>query len=188
VPKGRPRFGYFIFDCPSDHEIDGRLLSEADAIRSVLANRNLGTQLKHITCTTPASFRAAGPQKYAGIRFVHLGGHASKTSLAFIGGAVVWVDVAKKLIALFPRLPDGEQRVLTLSCCYSSKAVAAMTPILKNHFTAVYHFASDDAEFSTAIATWGMFYLKKKLSQPHSSIKDEINTFLGQQVLRFVKI
>lgn len=188
MPAGRPKFGYFIFDCPSDHEIDGKLLSEADAIRAVLANRTLGTRLKQVICTTPASFRSTSPRRYAGIKFVHIGGHASKTSLAFIGGTVGWRDVADKLVALFPKLADGEQRVLTLSCCYSRNAVTTMKPVLKKHFTAVYHFASDDAEFSTAITTWSMFYLKKELKHPHQALRDEINKFMGNDVLRFVEI
>lgn len=186
--KGRPKFGYFIFDCPSDHEIDGWLLSESDAIRAVLANRNLGTRLKQVTCTTVDSFKAVTPRQYAGIKYVHLGGHGSKAGLGFIGGAVSWADIGKKLSAMFPALPQDEQRVLTLSCCYSSHGATALAKTLKGHFTAIYHFVPEEIGFSTAITTWSMFYLKKKLARPHLAIKEGINKFMGEEILRFVQI
>jgi hypothetical protein len=188
MPRGRPRFGYFIFDCPSDHEVDGAILSESDAIRAVLANRNLGTRLKRVTCTTVSSFRAIGPRAYAGIKYVHLGGHGSKSGIGFIGGSVKWADVADKLKSMFPKLKADEQRVLTLSCCYSKAGIVAMKPLLAGHFTASYHFVPDTIGFSTAITTWSMFYLKKKLTRPHLAIKDDINKFMGEDILEFIAV
>jgi len=181
--RGRPHFGYFIFDCPSDHEIDGALVTESDAIRSVLWNKSLGGRLKGLRLTTADSFANAKERKYSGVRYVHLGGHASKSGIAFIGGSVKWQDVARKLTKFFPKLPDGEQRVMTLSCCYSSYGVAAMRPILKGHFTAIYHFKSEEIGFSHAMTIWSMFYLKKKLSRPHGAIMKDVNTFMGSEVL-----
>ena len=188
MPRGRPKFGYFIFDCPSDHEIDGSILSESDAIRSVLSNRSLGTKLKSVTCTTVSSFRAITARQYAGIKYVHLGGHGSTNGIGFIGGSVKWAEVATKLRAMFPALNAGEQRVLSLSCCHSRDGINAMSASLKGHFTAAYHFVPVKIGFATAITTWSMFYLKKRLSRPHLAIKEDINKFMGEDVLRFVAI
>ncbi|WP_211209886.1 hypothetical protein [Uliginosibacterium gangwonense] len=171
--------------CSKDRE---QVLSESDTIRAVLANRNLGTRLKQVTCTTVDSFKAVMPRQYAGIRYVHLGGHGSKAGLGFIGGAISWVDIGKKLIAMFPTLPEGQQRVLTLSCCYSRDGATALAKTLKGHFTAIYHFVPEKIGFSTAITTWSMFYLKKKLVHPHSAVKDSINKFMGEDILRFVPV
>lgn len=181
--RGRPHFGYFIFDCPSDHEIDGAIVTESDAIRSVLWNKSLGGRLKGLRLTTAESFLKAKERKYTGVRYVHLGGHGSKSGIAFIGGSVKWNDVAEKLTKFFPKLGAGEQRVLTLSCCHSGSGVVAMGPKLKGHFTAIYHFNSDTVGFSQAMTIWSMFYLKKRLSKPHAAIMKDINTFMGTDVL-----
>ena len=141
MPAGRPRFGFFIFDCPSDHEVDGAILTESQAIRAVLSNRDLGTRLKSVTCSTVAGFGAVPTRPYKGIRFVHLGGHGSPSGLGFIGGSLPWADVAAKLVSLFPALTGTDQRVLTLSCCHSQAGVLAMKPHLQGHFSAAYHFA-----------------------------------------------
>lgn len=181
--RGRPHFGYFIFDCPSDHEIDGSLVTESDAIRSVLWNKSLGGRLKGLRLTTADSFTGAKEREYPGVRYVHLGGHASKNGIAFIGGSVKWKDVAKKLNKFFPVLKADEQRVLTLSCCHSTEGVTAMGPILRGHFTAIYHFKSETIGFSQAMTIWSMFYLKKRLSRPHGAIMKDINAFMGSDVL-----
>lgn len=133
--------------------------------------------------TTAKSFTDAKERKYGGVRYVHLGGHGSKSGIAFIGGSVKWQDVAKKLVKFFPKLADGEQRVLTLSCCHSTAGVAVMKPFLKGHFTAIYHFKSEEIGFSHAMTIWSMFYLKKKLSRPHGAIMKDVNTFMGSEVL-----
>jgi hypothetical protein len=188
MPRGRPKFGFFIFDCPSDHEIDGSVLSESDTIKAVLSNRNLGSRLKSITCTTADSFRAVPARKYAGIKYVHLGGHGSKSGLGFIGGSIKWADVADKLASIFPKLKDDEQRVLTLSCCFSEAGINAMAPRLKQHFSAAYHFVPEKIGFATAITTWSMFYLKKKPARPHGAIMKGINDFMGEDVIQIVEI
>lgn len=158
-------------------------MTESDAIRSVLWNKSLGGRLKGLRLTTADSFIIAKERKYSGVRYVHLGGHASKTGIAFIGGSVKWQEVAKKLTKFFPTLADDEQRVLTLSCCFSRHGVAAMRPILKGHFTAIYHFKAETIGFSQAMTIWSMFYLKKKLSRPHQAIIKDINAFMGSEVL-----
>lgn len=184
--KGRPKFGYFVFDLPSDHEINETLVTESDVIRSILANRALGTQVKSLKFTTASSFKDCPERKYSGIRYVHLGGHGGKNGIGFIGGTVSWVKVAEKLTKLFTKLAHDEQRVLTLSCCNSTHGVAAMRATLQGYFTAIYHFAPEKIGFSTAMTTWSMFYLKKNLTRPHSAIKNDINGFLGEDILRIV--
>lgn len=184
--KGRPKFGYFVFDLPSDHEINETLVTESDVIRSVLANRALGTQVKSLKFTTASSFKDCPERKYSGIRYVHLGGHGGHTGIGFIGGTVPWATVAEKLTKLFTKLSHDEQHVLTLSCCHSSHGVAAMRTTLRGYFTAIYHFEPEKIGFSTAMTTWSMFYLKKNLTRPHSAIKKDINSFLGSNTLRFV--
>lgn len=58
-----------------------------------------------------------------------------------------------------------------------------MKPFLKGHFTAIYHFKSEEIGFSHAMTIWSMFYLKKKLSRPHGAIMKDVNTFMGSEVL-----
>jgi len=187
--KGRPKFGFFIFDCPSDHEIDSSLPTESEVIRAVLVNRKLGSRIKPpVRCSTIDSFKSAKERQYEGIKFVHIGGHGSRTALGFVGGWLKWSDVAAKLITLFPKLHGNEQRVLTLSCCYSEYGIASMKSTLRGHFSAAYHFVPPKIGFSKAITTWSMFYLKKRLNDPHEAIKEDINSFMGKKVLRFVSI
>jgi hypothetical protein len=186
--KGRPKFGFFIFDCPSDHEVDGHLLSESDAIKAVLSNRDLGSRLKSVRCTTVDSFRSVPTRKYPGIRYVHLGGHASKSGIAFIGGSVKWAEVASTLCDLFPPLVKNKKRVLTLSCCYSQQGVADLKPMLKGHFTAIYHFKPEKIGFAEAMTTWCMFYLRKRLSRPLAAVVTDINTFMKQDIIRMVGV
>ena len=184
--RGRPTFGYFVFDLPSDHEVNGSLVTESDVIKSVLSNKNLGGRLKSLRFTTADTFKNCPDRKYSGIRYVHLGGHGGTTGIGFIGGTVKWVDVGKKLAKMFPQLTDGEQRVLTLSCCMSKTGVKAMAPHLKNHFSAIYYFIPQSIGFSQAMTVWSMFYLKKDLTRPHSAIKQDINTFMREDIIDII--
>jgi hypothetical protein len=186
--RGRPHFGYFVFDCPSDHEIEGSIITESDAIRAVIANKSLGGRLKSLKLTTATSFNNARGRAYSGVRYVHLGGHGSTSGLAFIGGSVTWSSVATKLKEFFPVLGEDEQRVLTLSCCYSAIGAEALSPLLQGYFTAIYHFKDEEVAFSMAMTTWSMFYLKKRLSKPHSAIMEDINVFMGKDFLGFVPV
>jgi hypothetical protein len=186
--RGRPHFGYFVFDCPSDHEIEGSIITESDAIRAVIANKSLGGRLKSLKLTTAASFINSRGRAYSGVRYVHLGGHGSTSGLAFIGGSVQWSNVATKLKEFFPVLGQDEQRVLTLSCCYSEIGARSLSPLLKGHFTAIYHFKEEEVAFSMAMATWSMFYLKKRLSKPHAAIMNDTNIFMGKDFLGAVPV
>lgn len=82
----RPSYGYLLFDFPSDHEIDSVLSTECDVIKAVLANRNLASRLKICRCSSFGTFNNLKLCQYKGIRFVHIGGHGSKSGLEFIGG------------------------------------------------------------------------------------------------------
>jgi len=188
MPRGRPQFGFLVIDCPSDHEIDGSLVTESQTIRAVLANKNLGSRLKIIRCTTADSFACLPNRVYSGIRYVHLGGHGSRKGLEFIGGQIPWAKVAQKLTRVLPRLKQGERRILTLSCCYSTDGIESMKPYLMGHFSAAYHFVPKKIGFSQAITVWSMFYLKKKISQPHAAIVKKLNRFLETEVIVFAKI
>jgi len=188
MPKGRPRFGFLVFDCPSDHEIDGSLVTESETIRAVLANRNLGSRLKVVRVSTVKSVEALPNRAYSGVRYVHLGGHGSLSGLDLVGGRIKWPDVAKTITSVLPTLKEKEQRVLTLSCCYSEQGVLAMKLHLKGYFSAAYHFVPITIGFSQAITVWSMFYLKKKLRRPHGAIAQDINAFLKEDILAFVAI
>jgi len=64
-----------------------------------------------------------------------------------------------------------------------------MKDALEGHFSAAYHFVPRKIGFSKAITTWSMFYLKKRLRHPHKAIREDINTFIGEENgLRFVRI
>lgn len=185
--RGRPKFGYFMIDCPSDHEIDDWLVSECDVIHAVLANRNLKSRLKKVRCSTKQSFESIPATKYSGIRYVHIGGHGSEHGLGFIGGAIAWSDVGKKLKQIFPALVGDERRILTLSCCHSDAGVAVLKSQLANHFSGIYSFSAKKIDYSTAIATWSMFFFRKDLDTPQDKIAADINSFFGggKNVLRF---
>lgn len=186
--RGRPKFGYFILECPSDHEIDGWLPSESDVIRAVLTNKSQGSRLKQVTCSTVQSFNNIPNRTYSGARYVHIGGHGSKTDLGFIGGKLKWGDIAIKLVSMFPALKSNEQRVLTLSCCHSKTAANVLKPLLNGHFTAIYHFEPEEISFSVAITVWNMFYFKKGLRRPHQAIVNDINTYLGSTILEITPV
>ena len=94
----------------------------------------------------------------------------------------------QKLKEFFPVLGQDEQRVLTLSWCYSEIGAKSLSPLLKGHFTAIYYFKEEEVEFSMAMATWIMFYLKKKLSKPHAAIMNDINLFMGKDFLGAVPV
>jgi hypothetical protein len=117
-----------------------------------------------------------------------LAGHGSKNGLGFIGGTLGWLEVSGKLTKLFPILKNDDQRILTLSCCYSGDGVTTMSKSLQKHFTAAYHFVPDEISFASAMTTWSMFYLKKNLKHPHAKIADSINDFMGQKIVKFVDI
>lgn len=186
IQQGRPKYGFLLFDCPSDHEIEGSLVTECEAIKAVLSNRKLGSQLKILRCASTEAFDKLPQRIYPGIRFVHLGGHGSLNGLGLIGGHLSWDKVAQYIYSVLPNLNNGEQRVLTLSCCHSSTGAKKMKKKLTQYFTGIYYFVPDKIAFSTAITVWSMFYLKKKLDRPHKAVVDSINEFLGEKIISFM--
>lgn len=181
----RPRYGYLLFDFPSDHEIDGVLSTECEVIKAVLAKRNLGSRLKRCRCSSLASFMNLKLSQFKGVRFVHIGGHGSKEGLTFIGGSARWVDVASLLMQCLNPLQEGKKRVLTLSCCHSMQGMEILRKHLAGYFTGGYYFCQDSIDFSSAITVWSMFYLKKNLLHRNQKIVDSINAFMGTDVIGY---
>lgn len=54
--SGRPKYGFLLFDCPSDHEIESSLVTECEVIKAVLSNRKLGSHLKVLRCASTEAF------------------------------------------------------------------------------------------------------------------------------------
>lgn len=75
MPRGRPKYSFFLLDTPSDHEIDGRLSTECQIISSILHNRGFKAVVKTETISSKSRFldRRWGP--YNGVGFVHVAGH-----------------------------------------------------------------------------------------------------------------
>lgn len=185
---GRPKIRYFIFDCPSDHEIEGTLVTESEAIRAVLANKHgRPTLVCARRFTTSDSFKAA-KGTYGGVRLVHLGCHGSPDGLDLIKGKVKWKRVAERLCALFPALKPSEERVLALSCCHSADGARALKRHLRGHFSGICHFVEEEIGFSEAMTAWSMFYLKVKHKKPLGSVLDPINRFMGRTTLKDVVV
>lgn len=187
IQQGRPKYGFLLFDCPSDHEIEGSLVTECEVIKAVLSNRKLGSQLKVLRCASTDAFNNLPQKPYTGIRFVHLGGHGSSDGLSLIGGHLSWDVVAQRIYSVLPILNNKELRVLTLSCCHSSTGAKKMKKILAPYFTGIYYFVPDKIAFSRAMTVWCMFYLKKKLDRPHKAVVDTINKFLGEKIIAFME-
>ncbi|WP_162800717.1 hypothetical protein [Acidibrevibacterium fodinaquatile] len=181
--RGRPPYGFVLLDCPSDHEIDGNLVTECQVVQSLLSNRRLGSATKLIRVTSYSGFRNSNWKTYNAIGFLHVAGHGSKFGLGFIGGNVSWKDVAKTLKKVAPKLDKDKQRVLCLSCCHSLAAYRAMKTDLKGHFTGAYHFSEEKISFATAMTVWAMFYRRKTLERPHAAVVKAINDFFGKEVI-----
>lgn len=182
---GRPPFSFFLIDLPSDHEVDQRLATECEVIRAILSNRGFHSITKTARITSVDRFRKEAFRPYGKVGFVHLATHGSKTGIALIGGSVKWGVVAARLKCVAPLLPKNTQRVLTLSCCYSSSGYRSLAPLLKGHFTGCYYFGPKKIGFSDAMTTWAMFYKRKTIQRPHQAIVDRINNFFDEQILQF---
>jgi thiamine monophosphate kinase len=102
-----------------------------------------------------------------------------------VGGELAWPAFAKLIKRHLAPVPQDKKRVLCLSCCHSSDGLSKMASELRGHFTAAYHFTEDKIAFATAMATWAMFYSKKKLAAPHAKTREAINTFFQKSVLGF---
>jgi hypothetical protein len=182
MTQGRPPFRFALIDLPSDHEIDGGLVTECQVINTILHNRNIGGRTKTFRATSKENFLTP-PRPYNDLGFVHLAAHGSKTGIGLIGGSMPWRDVANKIKAIAPALKPGKQRVLILSCCYSRDGYTALKPLFKGHFTGFYYFESEVIDFATAMTVWSMFYRKKSIKKPASAVVEVINKFFDEKVI-----
>jgi hypothetical protein len=187
MAQGRPSFGFALIDLPSDHEIDGGLVTESQMIRSILHNRGLGSKTKLFRATSKDGFDNIG-RPYKDLGFLHLATHGSPKGISLIGVGVNWSDVALKLKQIAPALPEKKQRILCLSCCHSRQGYEAMKGGLNGHFTGAYFFHETNIAFATAMTVWAMFYRKKNLSKPAKAIVESINTFFGDDTIRYGSI
>jgi hypothetical protein len=122
------------------------------------------------------------------VGFVHLAAHGSRQGVGLIGGNLPWGAIAAQLKIVAPRLPQGQQRVLSLSCCYSKDGYKALRSLLKGHFTGCYYFVNERIGFSDAMTTWEMFYKRKTISRPHGAVVRRINDFFDEDVIQFDSI
>ncbi len=180
----RRKYGFLLFDFPSDHEVDFALPTESEVVWALLVNRHLGSRVKLIKATTEERLKRLPRYQY-GVQFVHVGGHASSSSLGFIGGSIGLRKAARLITGSLRKLPSREQRVLCLSCCHSKAAFKGMLPELRGYFTACYYFRRKVVTFAQSLTTWTMFYYRKDLHRPHRKIVDRVNEFFGEEVLAF---
>jgi hypothetical protein len=180
MPQGRPPFSFVLIDLPSDHEIEGNIISEIDMIKALLHNRGFGSRIK--------SFRATNnfpniPRAYNEVGFVHLATHGSEQGVSLIGRHMKWREVADSLKTIVPPLKMGQTRILSLSCCYSRHGYNALKLLLVKHFTGFYYFEPTKIGFATAMTVWSMFYLKKSIEKPAAAVAKAINKFFEDDVL-----
>jgi hypothetical protein len=180
----RKRYGFLLFDFPSDHEVDLALPTECEVVWALLINRRLGSRVKLIKATTEERLERLRPYKYA-VQFVHVAGHGSPTRLGLLGGSIGLRKAARLITGSLRRLRSGEQRVLCLSCCHSKAVFEQMRPRLSGYFTGCYYFSSNIVLFDQSLATWAMFYYRKDLHRPHRKILERVNRFFGEEVLAF---
>jgi hypothetical protein len=181
----RPPFSFFLFDLPSDHEVDQGLSTECEVIRAILSNRGFHSVTKTARISSLERFQEEPLRAYQKVGYVHLSAHGSRSGISLIGGDCKWRAVAGRLKAVAPKLKKDAQRVLTLSCCFSASGYAALSPILKNHFTGCYYFGPNKVGFSDAITTWAMFYKRKTIDRPHAAIVERINEFFDEDLICF---
>ena len=166
-------YTHLLFDLPSVHEVDDRLVTECDVISSIISNKGKG-RVKHIRATHLKTLRKKRPAKrkrYRGIRYVHVAGHATRNGPAFIGKTVSWETFAKELCYYFKPLDKGEKRALCLSCCYSERAAYVLGNELKSRFSAFYYFSKETVYFDDTMVAWSLFYLLKPMNKPTIQLK-----------------
>jgi hypothetical protein len=182
---GRPSFKFVLIDLPSDHEIDGGIVTECQVINAILHNRELGKETRFIRATSVENFRRNSWRPYREVGFVHLAAHGSQAGVSLIGGRLKWRDIAGTLNKIAPALPRNRERILSLSCCYSEDAFDALRPLLIGHFTGAYHFRPNKITFATAMTVWSMFYRKKTIERPLKAVVDPINDFFEREVITY---
>jgi hypothetical protein len=130
----RRKYGFLLFDFPSDHEVDLALPTECEVIWALLINRRLGSRVKLIKASTERRLEKLPRYRYE-VQFVHIGGHGSPSQLGLLGGSVGLRKAARLITERLHPLARGQQRILCLSCCHSRAAFERMRPRLKGYFT-----------------------------------------------------
>ena len=182
MPK--PQLGYLLFDLPGDHEIEAALATECKVIESLIHNLNMKARVKRICVASTDKFKSYPTYKYR-VQFTHLACHGGKSGIGMLGGTMSWADVAKQIVRHLHKLKTDEKRVMVFSCCHSEDGFKATKKTLSGYFTGAYYFKREKIPFAYAITVWTMFYLKKRLSKPHSAIVKSINDFMGEEILAF---
>jgi hypothetical protein len=180
----RQKYGFLLFDFPSDHEVDLALPTECEVVWALLVNRRLGSRVKLIKATTAKRLEGLPRYRY-GVQFVHLGGHASPSSFGLLGGSIKLGKAVRLITRSLRRLTGDEQRILCLSCCHSRSAFQRIRPRLRSYFTGCYYFRPELVGFAQCLTTWSMFYYRKDLGRPHQKIVEKINAFFGTDMLAF---
>ena len=184
--SGRPPYGFVLLDFPSDHEIDGGLVTECRMISSLLYNRGMGSSVKLITISLIERFKEHQWKSYPKCSFVHISGHGSKEGLGFIGGDVSWEEIGNKIKIIAPKIKNKqEKRILCLSCCNSVFGYKKLVDITSDHFHGIYYFKNKELSFATAMTVWAMFYRKKMLDFPQAAVANSINKFFSERVILF---
>ncbi len=182
---GRKPLRYILLDLPSDHEIEGALATECDVLYAMLANHELAAVTKRIRIGRPETLRQLRLGT-SGAEFVHIAGHATADGLWMLGDVVAWSHVAKALANCVSPLKPSRERLVHFSCCHSQRAAKLCRRHLSPYFSGAYHFVDQTVPYATAIAVWTMFFHQQPSTRNHWDIVRRINTFIGQEVLRFV--
>ena len=161
-------YTHLLFDLPSEHEIDDRLVTECDVISSIIANKGSG-RVKHIRATHLQTL--SHRPRYEGIRYVHVAGHGTKCGPSFIGQTVTWQELAKRLQYYCKPLVKKEKRALCLSCCHSETGAKVLGKALRPLFTAIYYFSSERVYFDDKMVAWSLFYLLKTEEDPTKKLE-----------------
>jgi hypothetical protein len=182
--KGRKKFGFLLFDLPSDHEVERSLSTECDVIAALIANRGMASRAKTIRVASIDRLTSYPTYRYQ-VQFLHLACHGGKTGIGLLGGTMNWATVADQITKHLKPLGQGRQRVMCFSCCHSADGFLATKQKLTGYFTGAYYFSTERISFATAMTVWTMFYFRKKLDAPHAKVVADINAFVGKDILAF---
>jgi len=180
----KPKLGYLLFDLPADHEVESALATECKVIESLIHNRGMKARVKRICVASKERLKQYPTYRYR-VQFVHLACHGSRKGVGMLGGTMTWTSVAAQITKHLRPLSRGQKRVIVFSCCHSTDALHATEKFLRTYFTGAYYFNAQKVAFSKAMTIWAMFYFRKRLSKPHEAIVEDINKFIGEDILAF---
>lgn len=198
----RQKLKYIFLDCPSYHEVEGAIVTEADTLRALLINQQYGSVTREpFRCATEEALAKLRTRQYRldGATHVHVGAHGSPTGLGLIDGEVEWVDVARTLKKLVGRR-ERSTRLLCMSFCHGEdawKAMNARTLAMHTHYSGCLFFKDDEHPepeddhdvheigFGAALTAWSMFYLKTTQGVSRRDAVKAVNAFFGRSLLRY---